>query len=60
MYYCAEQLHLDNGDTLIAIRGALFSFKSGDRVNVKYKESGINENCSPYINCEIIEINKIE
>lgn len=58
--YCAEQIHLDNGDTLIVSLEEIISFRSGDRVNVKYKEIGINEFCSPSIDCEIIEIKKVE
>lgn len=58
--YCAEQIHLDNGDTLIVNLEEIISYKSGDRVTVKYKKIGINEFCSPGIDCEIIEINKIE
>jgi hypothetical protein len=60
LYYCAEQIRLDNGDTLVVSIENIISFRSGDRVNVKYKEIGINENCSQYIDCEIIEIKKIE
>jgi hypothetical protein len=56
--YCAEQIHLDIGDTLIVRIEDVISFKSGDRVIVKYKEIGINEFCSPAIDCEIIEIKK--
>ncbi len=55
---CAEQIHLDNGDTLIVNIKDVISFISGDRVIVKYKEIGINEFCSPGISCEIIEIKK--
>ena len=58
--YCAEQIHIDSGDTLIANLEDIISFRSGDRVTVKYKEIGINEFCSPYIDCEIIEIKKVE
>ena len=58
--YCAEQIHLDNGDTLIVNMEDLMSFTSGDRVNVKYKEIGINKVCSQVIDCEIIEIKKVE
>ncbi len=58
--YCAEQIHLDNGDTLIVNLEDIISFQSGDRVNVKYKETGINESCPPGIDCEIIDIKKIE
>ena len=60
LYYCAEQIHLDNGDMLIVNVEDIISFTSGDRVNVKYKEIGINENCPPWIDCEIIEIKKIK
>ena len=60
LYYCAEQVRLDNGDTLVVSLEDIISFRSGDRVNVKYKEIGVNENCLQYIDCEIIEINKIE
>lgn len=58
--YCAEQIHLDNGSTLIVNMEDIISFKSGDRVNVKYKETGLNKTCSPGIDCEIIEIKKAE
>jgi hypothetical protein len=56
--YCAEQIHLDNGVKLIVNLVDVISFKSGDRVTVKYKEKGINESCPPCINCEIVEIIK--
>jgi hypothetical protein len=36
----------------------IISFKSGDSVNVKYKEIGLNKSCTPGIDCEIIEIKK--
>ena len=57
---CAEQIHLDNGDALIVNVEDIISFTSGDRVSVKYKEIGINKFCSPGIDCEIIEIKKIQ
>nr|WP_321353499.1 hypothetical protein [uncultured Draconibacterium sp.] len=60
LFYCAEQIHLDNGDTLIVNLEDIISFKSGDRVNVKYKEIGINESCPPGIDCEIVDIKRIE
>lgn len=56
--YCAEQIHLDNGDTLIVSIEKIISFKTDDRIKVKYKELGINESCPPFIDCEIIEIKK--
>ena len=58
--YCAEQIHLDNGDTLIVDLEDIISFTSGDKVSVKYKEIGINEFCSSGIDCEVIKIEKIE
>ncbi len=33
---CAEQIHLDNGDTLIVKFEDIIAFRAGDRVNVKY------------------------
>ncbi len=55
---CAEQIHLDNDVTLIVNPEDIISFKSGDRVTVKYKERGINESCPPGINCEVVDIIK--
>lgn len=57
---CAEQIHLDNGDTLIVNIKDIISFRSGDRVHVKYKEIGLNKSCTPGIDCEIIEIKKVQ
>ena len=60
LYFCAEQIRLDNGDTLVVSLEDIISFRSGDRVNVKYREIGVNENCLQYFDCEIIEISKIQ
>ena len=57
--YCALQIHLANGDTLIVDLEDIISFTSGDKVSVSYKKIGINEFCTPYIDCEIIEIKKV-
>ena len=57
---CAEQIHLDSGDTLIVNLEEIIAFKSGDRVRVKYKEIGINDSCSPGIDCQIIDIRKVD
>ena len=57
---CAMQIHLDNGDTLIVNLGDIGSFRSDDRVNVRYREIGKNEFCSACIDCEIIKIKKIK
>lgn len=58
--YCAEQIHLTNGDTLIVRIEDVIAFQSGDLVRVKYRETGVNEYCPPHVDCEIIEIKKIE
>ncbi|MFT3843948.1 MAG: hypothetical protein QM725_02760 [Lacibacter sp.] len=55
--YCAEQIHLDNGDTLVVDMKNIISFKTGDRVIVKYKEVGKNEFCPAFITSKIIAIN---
>ena len=60
LFYCPLQIHLDNGDTLIVNLEDIGSFRSDDRVNVRYKEIGKNEFCSPCIDCEIIKIKKIK
>lgn len=60
LMYCAHQIHLDSGDTLIVNLEDIIFYTSGDRVRVKYKEIGINEFCSPGIDCEIMEIKKVE
>ena len=60
LYYCAQQIRLDNGDTLVVSMENILSFRSGDRVNVKYKEVGKNENCIQYIDSEVVEIKKLE
>ena len=57
---CATQIHLDNGDALIVNLKDVISFSSGDKVSVRYREIGINEFCSPRIDCEIIEIKKVK
>lgn len=55
--YCASQIHLDNGDTLIVQVSDVYpSFRSGNRVTVMYKEKGINKNCSPGIDCEVLSV----
>ena len=58
--YCAAQIRLDNGETIIVKLEDTIFYTSGDRVSVKYREIGINKNCSPGIDSEIIEIKKVE
>ncbi len=58
--HCAEQIRLDDGIILIVKINDVISYKSGDRVSVKYKEVGVNEFCAPSIDCEIIEIKRLK
>lgn len=58
--YCAQQIRLDKGDTLVVSPEDVISFRSEDKVNIRFKEIGKNKNCSQYIDCEIIEILKLE
>jgi hypothetical protein len=60
LYHCAEQIHLEKGETLIVGIEDIIDFRSGDKVKVYYKEIGINEFCSPHIDCEIIGLIKID
>ncbi len=60
LYYCAEQIHLNNGDTLILDIRDVINYVGGDSVTIKYKELGRNENCSYGINCQVIELKKIK
>jgi len=58
LYYCAEQIRMDNGDTLIILNESeLIPFKSGERVEVEYtiKETE-DSGCEIGIDCEIIDI----
>lgn len=58
---CAIQLRLNNGDTLVvpfADINTSTDFRSGDEVNVKYTETGINSFCPSYIDCNIVEITR--
>ena len=60
--FCAEQIRLDEGDTLITTDWeTIYQFKAGDRVSVIYRE--INNRvsgCNIGVDCEIIDIEKIE
>lgn len=60
LYHCAEQIHLDNGDTLIVNLKEVIPYASGDRVTIKYKELERNEHCSYGLNCSVIELMKLE
>lgn len=62
LYFCAEQIRMDNGDTLIvADQMEIYAFKSGERILVKYEETeAIESGCNIGIDCEIIEIETID
>ena len=62
LYYCAEQIHLLNGDTLIVVNiDEIYKYKSGDEVFLKYRETGNRKSgCNIGIDCEIIEIVKTD
>ncbi|HKM92791.1 MAG TPA: hypothetical protein VJY41_03980 [Prolixibacteraceae bacterium] len=60
LIYCAEQIHLDNGDTLIVSLEKNKLLKSGDRVALSYKELAVSEFCSPGIDCEVIKIKTVK
>ena len=60
LMFCAEQIRMDSGDTLIvADQMEIYAFKSGERVLVRYKETkAIETGCNIGKDCEIIEIEK--
>jgi hypothetical protein len=62
LFFCAEQIHMQNGDTLIPVNiEKIMVFQSGQKINVKYKELEICEtNCTIGKDCEILEIQIIE
>lgn len=60
--YCATQIRMEKGDTLIPVNEfAVLSYSADDKVQVKYKELDSRESgCSIGKDCEIIEIELIE
>ena len=64
LYFCAVQIRMEKGDTLIPFerRNEIkIRFNGDDRVNVKYREIVPKQSgCSIGIDCEIIEIKLIE
>ena len=60
--FCAEQIRMENGDTLIPVNIIeLLRYKSGQIVSLKYSEINPKESgCSIGKDCEIIEIHEIE
>lgn len=62
LYFCAEQIRMDEGDTLIVVNAAeLYKYTSGDHVKLKYRETGNKESgCNIGVECEILEIKKTD
>lgn len=63
LYFCAEQIRMDNGDTLIPVINPpeIFLSAMNGRVHIKYKviDNRVS-GCTIGKDCEIIEINEIE
>jgi hypothetical protein len=60
LMHCAQQIHLDMGDTLVVTMEDIFPLIAGDRVDVSYKELGANASCPSFVTCEIVEIKKMD
>jgi len=63
LMYCATQVRMENGDTLIPnqFNTELMKLKTGNRVQLKYKELTIRESgCTIGKDCKIIEVKVIE
>jgi hypothetical protein len=60
--FCAEQIRMENGDTLIPVSyEEVYKFESGQLVNIKFIEKETRESsCSVGKDCEIIEISLAE
>ena len=63
LMYCATQVRMENGDTLIPnqFNTELMKLKTGNRVQLKYQELEIRESgCTIGKDCKIIEVKVIE
>ena len=63
LMYCATQVRMENGDTLIPnqFTTELMKLKTGTRIKLKYKELTIRESgCTIGKDCKIIEVNVID
>lgn len=64
--FCAEQIHLDRGDTLIPVYNTNLlliraKLTSEDRVKIRYKELTTKElGCKIGMDCEVIELVKLK
>ena len=63
LMYCATQVRMENGDTLIPnqFNTEIMKLKIGNRVQLKYQELTIRESgCTIGKDCKIIEVNVID
>jgi hypothetical protein len=62
LMYCATQVRMENGDTLIPnqFNTEIMKLKTGNRVQLKYQELEIRESgCSIGKDCKILEVKAI-
>lgn len=63
LMYCATQVRMENGDTLIPnqFNTELMKLKTGNRIQLKYQELAIRESgCKIGKDCKIIEVKVID
>jgi len=63
LMYCATQIRMENGDTLIPnqFNTEIMKLKTGNRVQLKYQELAIRESgCTIGKDCKLIEVNVID
>ncbi|MBT3384005.1 MAG: hypothetical protein HN778_13465 [Prolixibacteraceae bacterium] len=59
--FCATQIRMDSGDTLIPVNEQILFYQGGQQVRISFSELEIRESgCSIGKDCEIIEITVIE
>jgi hypothetical protein len=63
LMYCATQVRMENGDTLIPnqFNPEIMKLKTGNRIQLKYQELAIRESgCKIGKDCKIIEVKVID
>lgn len=63
LMYCATQVRMENGDTLIPnqFNTEIMKLKTGNRIQLKYQELALRESgCTIGKDCKIIEVKVIE
>ncbi len=63
LMYCATQIRMENGDTLIPnqFNTEIMKLKTGNQIRLKYKELTIRESgCTIGKDCKIIEVKVID